>query len=393
MTRPVHVAGVAMTRFRKPAEGVPYTELGAEAVRDALADAGVDYNQVEQAFCAFMYADSAAGQRVLYHVGKTGIPIVNLHNQCAGGSTALALARMAVASGAAECALALGFEQLAPGMSALVFEDRPGPVDLHMVIAESRTAHSDQPLPIRLFASAAIEYRERYGLAGETLARIAVKNRSHAAGNPNAVFRSAIGVEDVLASPLLLDPLTKLQCCPPSSGAAAAVVCSEEFARKVGATSRAVRIAGQAMVSDTNDTFDGNSPISMVGSAMTRAAARRACETAGIGIDEVDAIELHDCFTINELITYEGLGLAEEGEGAKLVQDRDTTYGGCWVVNPSGGLLSKGHPISATGLGQCAELVSQLRGEAGARQVEGARVALQHNLGLGGACVVTIYQA
>jgi acetyl-CoA acetyltransferase len=186
-------------------------------------------------------------------------------------------------------------------------------------------------------------------------------------------------------------PLTKLQCCPTSSGAAAAVIASSDFVKRHGLASQAVEIAGQAMATDKPGSFE--SDIEMVGAELTRAAARRAYERSGMGPEDVDVIELHDCFSTNELITYEGLGLCAEGKGAELIDSGATTYGGRWVVNPSGGLISKGHPIGATGLAQCAELVWQLRGAAEKRQVPNAKVALQHNLGLGGAAVVTLYRA
>jgi len=194
----------------------------------------------------------------------------------------------------------------------------------------------------------------------------------------------------VLASQEIYAPLTKLQCCPTSSGAAAAVLASADFVRENGLEERAVEIAGQAMATDFASTFE--SDIAMVGADMARSAALHVYEASGLGPEDVDVIELHDCFSTNELISYEALGLCEPGRGGELVDSGATTYGGRWVVNPSGGLISKGHPIGATGLAQCAELTWQLRGEAEARQVEGARVGLQHNLGLGGAAVVTLYR-
>ncbi|HBD37206.1 MAG TPA: lipid-transfer protein, partial [Cupriavidus sp.] len=234
-------------------------------------------------------------------------------------------------------------------------------------------------------------YMKEFGIRPETFARISVKARQHAARNPFAVFRNTVTLEDVMASPKVFDPLTRLQCCPPTCGAAAAILCTEAFARKHGLDTR-VAIAAQAMTTDRNSTFDEGDMRKVVGYDMTHAAATQVYERAGIGPGDVDVVELHDCFTANELITYEGLGLTPEGTAEKFILDGDNTYGGRVVTNPSGGLLSKGHPLGATGLAQCAELVWQLRGEAGDRQVAGARLALQHNLGLGGACVVTLYQ-
>jgi acetyl-CoA acetyltransferase len=240
------------------------------------------------------------------------------------------------------------------------------------------------------FGGAGREHRWKYGTKRETFAKIAEKARKHAAKNPLALFRETLSVEQILASPEVFDPLTRYQCCPPTCGAAAAILCSDDFARRKGLTP-AVHIAAQALVTDFASAFDAKSMTQVIGFDMARKAASKVYEAAGLGPDDVDVVELHDCFTANELITYEALGLCPVGEAEKLVWDEDNTFGGKWVVNPSGGLLSKGHPLGATGVAQCAELVWQLRGQADQRQVEGARVALQHNLGLGGACVVTLY--
>jgi acetyl-CoA acetyltransferase len=231
---------------------------------------------------------------------------------------------------------------------------------------------------------------KEFGIRPETFARISVKARQHAARNPFAVFRNTVTLEEVMASPKVFDPLTRLQCCPPTCGAAAAILCTEAFARKHGLDTR-VAIAAQAMTTDRNSTFDEGDMRKVVGYDMTHAAATQVYERAGIGPGDVDVVELHDCFTANELITYEGLGLTPKAP-PRSSSSTATTRTVAVVTNPSGGLLSKGHPLGATGLAQCAELVWQLRGEAGDRQVAGARLALQHNLGLGGACVVTLYQ-
>lgn len=393
MKNDVCVAGVGMVPFAKPGASESYAVMGAAAARTALADAGVDYTKIQQAYVGYVYGDSTCGQAALYGVGLSGIPIINVNNNCSTGSTALYLARQAVQSGVVDCALALGFEQMERGALAMKFPDRPSPLqnftdEMHAVQGEDGGA----PFAAQFFGGAARSHMQAYGTKPETLARIAVKARRHAAGNPYALFRDAVTVEDVLASPMIFAPLTRLQCCPPTCGAAAAVVCSRAFAEKHG-LSTAVTIAAQAMTTDSASTFQSHDMRRVVGYDMSRAAANAVYESAGIGPQDVDVCELHDCFTANELITYEALGFAAEGEAERFVQDEDNTYGGQVVTNPSGGLLSKGHPLGATGLAQCAELVWQLRGQAGARQVAGARVALQHNLGLGGACVVTMYRA
>lgn len=390
--RRVNVIGVGMTKFTSPKALRPYTEMGLEAARDALVDAGIDYGEVQHAYVGWVYADSCAGQKVLYDMGMTGIPIFNVNNNCSTGSNALYLARQAVATGVVECALALGFEQMSPGALGVVFSDRPIPM---FTFFEKLWAFTP-PVPgaapaAQLFAGAGLEHQQKYGTKDETFAKISVKARKHARYNERAIFRDQLTVEEVLASPPQAPPLTRLQCCPPTCGAAAAVVCSDEFASKHG-IENPVYIAAQSMVTDFSSTFEGESPMRIVGYDLTAAAAKAVYEEAGIGPEDVDVVELHDCFTANELITYEGLGLTPEGTAEKFVEDRDNTYGGKYVINPSGGLLSKGHPLGATGLAQCAELVWQLRGEAGVRQVEGARVGLQHNIGLGGCCVVGLYR-
>jgi acetyl-CoA acetyltransferase len=393
MKRAVHVVGVGMIPFTKPGASDPYTVMGARAAKLALDDAGVNYADVQQAYVGYVYGDSTAGQAAIYGVGLTGIPVFNLNNNCSTGSSALFLARQAVESGMVECAIALGFEQMVAGALKGAYDDRPSPMAR---FAESMTAHqgylSDTPRAAQFFGGAGRDYMKQYGIRPDTFGRISVKARQHAARNPLAVFRQTLTLDEVMASPSVFDPLTRYQCCPPTCGAAAAIVCSADFAKKHSLDMRVV-IAAQAMTTDTSSSFESDDMRKLVGYDMTAAAARQVYEAAGIGPEDLDVVELHDCFTANEVITYEGLGLTPEGTAEKFILDGDNTYGGRIVTNPSGGLLSKGHPLGATGLAQCSELVWQLRGQAGQRQVEGARLALQHNLGLGGACVVTLYQA
>jgi acetyl-CoA acetyltransferase len=391
MSRKVLVAGVGMTPFVKPAPGVSYIDLGVAALRDALADAGVGYGQVQQAYAGYVYGDSTSGQAVLYHAGLTGIPVVNVNNNCSTGSSALFLARQAIESGVAECVVAIGFEQMMRGALGNVFDDRVSPLQRFLDVADAQLPESaGAPMAIRLFGGAGHEYQQKYGMSTEAFAKVRVKASRHAVHNPRAIFRQELTVGDVLQSEPILPPLTRLQCCPPTCGGAAAILCSEDFARR-HALRRDVRISAQAMTTDFESSFQ-QSMISAVGADMTRAAAQAVYDAAGVDPRDLDVVELHDCFTTNEVITYEGLMLCPEGGAERFIEDGDNSYGGQVVTNPSGGLLSKGHPLGATGLGQCAELVWQLRGEAGARQVPDARLALQHNLGLGGACVVTLYE-
>ncbi|HMO46419.1 MAG TPA: lipid-transfer protein [Rubrivivax sp.] len=391
MSAEVFVAGVGMIPFKKPGTSEPYDLMGAQAVRLALQDAGIAYADVQQAYAGYVYGDSTCGQKALYHVGMSGIPILNVNNNCATGSSAFFLARQAVQSGMVDCALAVGFEQMNPGALKSVRTDRKPALERANALVDELVGRTDLPgNAIRQFAGAGMAHMKKYGTRLETFAKIRAKASRHAARNPLAVFRNVVSPEEVLAStPLWEGVLTRLMACPPTCGAAAAIVVSEAFAKKHGLR-RDVVVAAQALATDPPSSFGTRDMIRVVGTDITRLAARQVYEQAGIGPEDVDVIELHDCFAQNELLTMEALGLAAEGEGEKIVDDGDNTYGGKWVVNPSGGLLSKGHPLGATGLAQIYELTQQLRGNAQDRQVPGARVALQHNLGLGGAGIVTL---
>ncbi|MBX3270494.1 MAG: lipid-transfer protein [Sandaracinaceae bacterium] len=391
MSRRVNVIGVGMVKFQKPGASDPYDVMAGGAMRAALEDAGVPFEAVEQAYAGYVFGDSTCGQRAVYGLGMTGIPVFNVNNNCSTGSSALMLGRQAVAGGMAECVLVVGFEQMERGALGSKWEDRTNPLDKHANVMVEQQGFTSAPPAAQMFGGAGREHQWKYGTTRETFAKVSVKARRHASRNPYALFGQEATLEEVMASPEVFDPLTRFQCCPPTCGAAAAVLCSDDFARRHGHADP-VWIAGQAMTTDFASSFEEGSMIKMVGFDMAKSAAAKVYEEAGIGIGDVDVIELHDCFTANEILTYEALGLCPEGEAQKLVEDGDNTYGGKWVTNPSGGLLSKGHPLGATGLAQCTELVWQLRGQAQDRQVEGARVALQHNLGLGGACVVTMYR-
>jgi acetyl-CoA acetyltransferase len=392
MTQKTFIAGVGMIPFVKPGASDTYDKMAAEATRRALADAGLDYNLVQQAFVGYVYGDSTCGQKALYQVGMSGIPVVNVNNNCATGSTALFLARQAIAAGA-DCVLALGFEQMAPGALGSVFKDRPSPFDAFDAVTDELVGMPDVPLALRYFGGAGLAHMRRYGTGLDSFAKIRAKASRHAANNPLALFRKVVTEQEVLDSPALWPGvMTRLMACPPTCGAAAAVLVSAGFAKRHGLRTD-VFIAAQAMTTDRASTFESKDMMRLVGYDMTRDAANQVYAQAGIGPQDLDVVELHDCFAHNELITYEGLGLCPEGGAAKFIADGDNTYGGKVVTNPSGGLLSKGHPLGATGLAQCYELTQQLRGQAEQRQVAGARTALQHNLGLGGACVVTLYQS
>ncbi|MFE2128200.1 thiolase C-terminal domain-containing protein [Streptomyces amritsarensis] len=397
-----YIVGVGMTKFEKPeSRDWQYWDMAKEAGSAALADAGVAYGLVQQVPVGYCFQASTAGQRAAYELGLSGVPVYNVNNNCATGSTALMMARQFVEGGLSDCVLALGFEKMKRGAlgggadggargGAADESFKTSPVARHYGIMAAGHGFEMSPPTAQIFGNAAREHMERFGTTPAQLAAVGAKNHRHSANNPNAQFQDVYSVEEILAAKEIHAPLTKLQCSPTSDGAAAALVVSERFLVAHGLHGKAVEIVGQAMTTDTQESFASGSCIDVVGKPMSAAAARQAYEASGLGIEDVDVVELHDCFSINELLTYEALGMCEDGAAGKLVESGATTYGGRWVVNPSGGLISKGHPLGATGLAQAAELVWQLRGEAGARQVAGARVGLAHNVGLGGAAVVTM---
>lgn len=393
MGNKVYVVGVGMTKFEKPgARQWDYPDMAKEAGTRALEDAGIPYDAVEQACVGYCYGDSTCGQRAVYTLGLTGIPVYNVNNNCATGSTALFMAKQFIEGGLADCVLALGFEKMEKGSLGMKYTDRTMPMDKHFQSMVDLRGFENAPAAPQFFGNAGREHMEKYGTTKEQLAKIAYKNHKHSVNNPYSQFQDEYSLEDILNAPVVYEPLTKLQCCPTSDGAAAAVLASEAFVRKHNLQGQAIEIAGMAMASDFPSTFEEKSCIKLVGTDMTRAAAQKVYEQAGLGPENVDVIELHDCFSANELVTYEGLGLCAEGKAGELIDSGAVTYGGKWVVNPSGGLISKGHPLGATGLAQCSELTWQLRGKSDKRQVEGAKVALQHNLGLGGVAVVAMYR-
>jgi acetyl-CoA acyltransferase len=387
------VIGVGMSKFDKPgAKEGDYPEWVLEAGARALDDAGIAYELIEQAYAGYCYGDSTYGQRAIYQLGLTGIPVVNVNNNCSTGSSALFLARQAVKGGLADCALAVGFEKMERGSLGMKYTDRTPAMDKHLARMVAIRAPEESPMAPQMFGNAGRDHMDKYGSQPDHFAWIGWKNHKHSVNNPYAQFQDEYSFEDIKAARMIHEPLTKLQCSPTSDGAAAAIVASERFVDKNERWPQAIEIKGQAMVTDLSSTFDEDADcITIVGYDMSRVAAEQAYEEAQLGPADMQVIELHDCFSANELITYEALGLADRGHGHELVEEGATTYGGRWVVNPSGGLISKGHPLGATGLAQCSELCWQLRGLAEARQVQGAKAALQHNIGLGGAAVVTVY--
>jgi acetyl-CoA acetyltransferase len=286
--------------------------------------------------------------------------------------------------------LAVGFEKMKAGSLYALYGDRADPMSTHMDAFAKIEPLNGPPAPY-MFGLAGREHAEKYGTTVEQFAMVAEKNHRHSANNPYAQFQDVYTLDEILASREIFRPLTKLQCSPTSDGSAAVVLAGEDFVEQHGLADRAVEISGQALVTDLESTFDGTAA-SLVGVEMTRKAARAVYDETSLGPEDFQVVELHDCFSTNELLTYEALGFCGVGEAGRLIEDGNTTYGGRWVVNPSGGLISKGHPLGATGLAQCTEMTWQVRGEAQKRQVPGVTAALQHNIGLGGAAVVTAYR-
>eukprot|EP01122_Echinamoeba_exundans_P009099 TRINITY_DN3139_c0_g1_i1.p2 TRINITY_DN3139_c0_g1~~TRINITY_DN3139_c0_g1_i1.p2 ORF type:complete len:397 (-),score=113.58 TRINITY_DN3139_c0_g1_i1:70-1260(-) len=378
--RRVFVVGVGMTKFEKPgARQWDYPDMGAEAAVKALADAGLKYTDVEAVAVGYVYGDTTCGQRAIYQVGMTGIPIYNVNNACATGSSALYMARNLIAGGLAECTLALGFDKMSRGSLSYMYNDRTSPLDKHMAVIQRTRGIENAPFAPQMFGAAGREHMEKYGTTKEHFAKIAYKNHKHSKHNPYAQFRDEYTMEQILKSPSVYEPLTKLQCCPTSEGGGCAILASEDFVRKHNLQHQAVEIIGMSLKTDFASSFQDSS-IKMVGFDMANAAAKDVYAQTGLTAKDAQVVELHDCFSANELVTYEALELCPVGKAGELVDRGDVTYGGKWVVNPSGGLISKGHPLGATGLAQCAELCWQLRQMTGARQVPNCKVALQHSI-------------
>ena len=394
--RDVWILGASMTKFgRYPDKDL--IDLGAEAALAALDDAGVTMADMDVMGAGnLMEAASGVGQRIQKQVGQNGVPVYNVANACATGATAIRCVYMAIKSGEAETGIAVGLEKMgkagllgsAPRSDKNVFEPsgRYGSV----MSVEGRVGTTLMP---GVFAQAGMEYASEHdGVGFEQFAKVAEKNHAHSTLNPLAQYQKQFSLDEVMDAEMMAYPNTLLMCCPTGDGSAALVLVSEEKLQSLSdeQRKRAVKISASVMTSDPWTETDQVQPDV---NTLTRDAANQAYETAGVGPDDLDLVELHDCFAHNELISYEALGLCPAGGAEKFVADGDNTYGGRFVTNPSGGLLSKGHPLGATGLAQCYELTQQLRGTADRRQVEGVRIGLQHNLGLGGACVVTLYRA
>jgi sterol carrier protein 2 len=320
------------------------------------------------------------------------IPIYNVNNNCSTGSTGLHLGRTMIAGGMADAVLVVGFEKMFPGSLQSFFNDRANPTGTSAEMMKATRGVTNAPGAPQMFGNAGREYMERYGAKKEDFAEIARVNHEHSKRNPYSQFQDEYTLEQVLNAPMIHEPLTKLQCCPTSDGGAAAVLVSQAFLdARPHLKEQAILIAGQCLATDAPSLFSRSS-IDLMGIDMTRYAVKQAMNEAGVTPKDIKVCELHDCFSANEMIVIDALGLSEPGKAHEMVRKGDITYGGKMVINPSGGLISKGHPLGATGIAQCAELVWHLRGWANNRLMDGTTAALQHNLGLGGAVVVTVYK-
>ena len=392
---PAYILGVGMTKFVKPGKK-DYPEMGHEAGVKAMLDANITYDDVQRGVASYCYGDSTCGQRVFYQYGMTQIPIYNVNNNCASGSTGMVMARDFVKAGLADCVLVVGFEKMASGSLTSHFDDRTNPLGRATDMMKTKwPADTKAPFAAQMFGNAANEYIDKYGADPNDFAEVARVNHEHSQRNPYSQFQTEYSLEQVCQSAMISDPLTKLQCCPTSNGAAAAVVVSQSFLdARPKLRSKAIRILGQSLTTDSAALYNG-SAMSLVGYEMVKHTASEALAEAGMKVEDIKVAEVHDCFSTNEILAIDEIGFSAQGKAHEYVRDGQTTFGSRKaVINPSGGLISKGHPLGATGIAQCAELVWQLRGWANNRlvPVKQGQAALQQNAGLGGACVVTILQ-
>ena len=374
----VYVLGIDMMNFgRFPERTVP--QLGAQAALMALDDAGLTIQQMQALYCGNLgEATAMVGQRILHQIGQTGVPVVNCANACATGATAFREAWISIKAGLYDLVLAVGVEQMGRGLLG-------GGAKGNGISAEGLLGSGTMPA---VFGEAGLEHSRKYGTTFEQFAKVSVKNHHHSTLNPKAMYRIETPLEAVMSAEMIAYPNTKLMCSVNVDGAAAAVLASERKARELG-MKRAVRVKASVLTSDPWQERDLVLPDV---NTCTRNAAQQAYEMAAVGPDDLDLVELHDCFATAEILHYENLRLCADGEGGKLIDAGETALGGRIPVNVSGGLLSKGHPLGATGIANIYEVCTHLRGEAGQRQVEGARLGLTHVIGLGSACGVHILE-
>jgi len=374
-----YIVGVDMIKFgRFPERGVP--EIGAESALLALDDCGLEIQKMEALYCGNLgQAGAMVGQRILQQIGQTGIPVVNCANACATGATAFREAWMAVKAGVYDLVLAVGVEQMGKGLLG-------GGGGGKGIPKEGMLGSGTMPA---VFAEAGMEHARNYGTTFEQFAKVSVKNHHHSTLNPKAMYQIETPLDVVMNAEMIAYPNTKLMCSVNVDGSAAAVIASEKKARELGLMGRAVKVSASALTSDPWQERDLVMPDV---NTCTRKAAQTAFEMAGLGPQDVDLVELHDCFATAEILHYENLGLCGDGEAGRMIDEGETALGGRIPVNVSGGLLSKGHPLGATGIANIYEVSTHLRGEAGKRQVEGAKVGMTHVIGLGSACGIHILE-
>ncbi len=376
----VYVVGIDMIKFQKAGTTKSVSELGARAALMALDDAGLRIQQMEALYCGNLYqAGAMVGQRILQEIGQTGIPVVNTANACATGATAFREAWMSVKAGVYDVVLAVGVEQMGAGLLG-------GGGGGKGIPKEGLLGSATMPA---VFAEAGMEHARKYGTTFEQFAKVSVKNHHHSTMNPKAMYQIETPLEMVMNAEMIAYPNTKLMCSVNVDGSAAAVICSERKAKELGLMKRAVRVKASVLTSDPWQERDLVMPDV---NTCTRLAAKKAYETAGIGPEDVNLVELHDCFATAEILHYENLFLCGEGEAGRMIDTGATALGGKVPVNVSGGLLSKGHPLGATGIANIYEVSTHLRGEAGQRQVPDAKIGLTHVIGLGSACAIHVLE-
>ncbi len=376
----VYVVGIDMIKFQKAGTTKSVSELGARVALQALDDAGLRIQQMEALYCGNLYqAGAMVGQRILQEIGQTGIPVVNTANACATGATAFREAWMAIKAGVYDVVLAVGVEQMGAGLLG-------GGGGGKGIPKEGLLGSATMPA---VFAEAGMEHARKYGTTFEQFAKVSVKNHHHSTMNPKAMYQIETPLETVMNAEMIAYPNTKLMCSVNVDGSAAAVLCSERKAKELGLMKRAVRVKASVLTSDPWQERDLVMPDV---NTCTRLAAKKAYETAGIGPEDVNLVELHDCFATAEILHYENLFLCGEGEAGRMIDTGATALGGKVPVNVSGGLLSKGHPLGATGIANIYEVSTHLRGEAGQRQVPNARIGLTHVIGLGSACAIHVLE-
>ena len=376
----VYVVGIDMIKFMKAGTGPAVEQLGAQAALMALDDCGLKIQDMQALYCGNLgQADAMVGQRVLQQIGQTGIPVVNCANACATGATAFREAWMSIKAGVNDVVLAVGVEKMGAGLLG-------GGGGRKGIPREGLLGSMTMPA---VFAEAGQEHARKYGTTFEQFAKVSVKNHHHSTLNPKAMYQIETPLETVMGAEMIAYPNTKLMCSVNVDGSAAAVLCSEAKAKQLGLMKRAVRVKASVMTSDPWQERDLVMPDVKT---CTRLAAKKAYETAGVGPEDIDLVELHDCFATAELLHYENLSLCKDGEAGRMIDSGATSIGGKIPVNLSGGLLSKGHPLGATGIANIYEISTHLRGEAGKRQVPNARLGLTHVIGLGSACAIHVLE-